>query len=136
MEKNTSEIMSEYLVRGFHTKANGTVEITLNGEKIKGEWVKGYYSREKLGREHVAHYITPLDEVGCWDRTDYEVLPETVGQYTVLSVIKENKAVAEKAVREFAEELKQVFDTKHTAVMANVVRCRVDELIKERYGEE
>lgn len=42
----------------------------------------------------------------------------------------------EQAVREFAEELKEIFDAKHTAVMANVVRSRVDELIKKRYGME
>ena len=33
--------MREILYRGFHPDKNGTTEITLNGGKIKGEWVEG-----------------------------------------------------------------------------------------------
>ncbi|MCM1437756.1 MAG: hypothetical protein NC131_00900 [Roseburia sp.] len=40
------------------------------------------------------------------------------------------------AVKEFGDELKEIFDTKHTAVMANVVHNRVDNLFKELYGED
>ena len=42
----------------------------------------------------------------------------------------------EQAVREFAEELKDIFKTKHAAVIANVACNRIDELIKEKFGEE
>lgn len=34
--------MREILFRGFHPDENGTTTITLNGKKIKGEWVFGY----------------------------------------------------------------------------------------------
>lgn len=38
------------------------------------------------------------------------------------------------AIKEFAEELKNIFRTKHAAVIANVVCNRIDELYNERYG--
>lgn len=34
--------MREHLCRGFHP-GNGTTVITLNGNKIKGKWIEGYY---------------------------------------------------------------------------------------------
>lgn len=34
--------MREHLFRGFHPDGNGTTEITLNGEKIKGDWLRAH----------------------------------------------------------------------------------------------
>lgn len=44
--------------------------------KYNGEWVEGFYYNDLWG--YNAHYI-------IYDGTDYEVIPETVGQYTGLT---------------------------------------------------
>ncbi len=77
--------MREILFRGFHPDENGIMEITLNGEKIKGEWVEGDFSHphnicnETLGYDE----ITKQDNVPIWN--DFNVMPETVGQFTGLT---------------------------------------------------
>ncbi len=59
-----------YLFRGFHKRNDGSETITLDDEKVKGEWVYGCYVYDKqnfsirdMGYEYKA------------------VLPETVGQW-------------------------------------------------------
>ncbi len=84
--------MREYLFRGFHPDENGIRTITLKGNKIKGEWVKGSLLSQSNNKSRT--YIITHDELfiamtGC-DECDVaysshcqiEVLPETVGQYT------------------------------------------------------
>lgn len=44
--------------------------------KYNGEWVEGFYYKDLWSDN--AHYI-------IYDGTDYEVIPETVGQYTGLT---------------------------------------------------
>ena len=75
------KLKREILVRGFHADENGPQEITLDGKKIKGEWVQGDFGRPcnivfetigdnpALGQKDVPIY------------NDYDVIPETVGQY-------------------------------------------------------
>jgi len=75
------KLKREILFRGFHADENGPQEITLDGKKIKGEWVQGDFGRPcnivfetigddpALGQKDVPIY------------NDYDVIPETVGQY-------------------------------------------------------
>lgn len=68
--------MRDYLFRGFYPSKNGSKAIIVNGEKIKGKWLFGNYVKYK------ETYIFP--ELGSDWLDNYEVLPETVGQYTGL----------------------------------------------------
>lgn len=83
--------MRKILFRGFNPDKNGKTEITLNGEKIKGEWVYGYYA--EIGEEPFKRTVvckktfTPNKMFSEYVKasdfylTDVEVLPETVGQW-------------------------------------------------------
>lgn len=66
-----------YLFRGFHKEENGKETIYIDGQAIKGKWVFGYYQKVKhfLGFKDL-HYI--VDD----KQETYEVIPETIGQYT------------------------------------------------------
>lgn len=93
----------EILFRGFHPDENGSKTITLNGEKIKGEWVEG-----DLIQTHL-EYPDGKKEIDCEIRTrtigvdldsfyggymagsEENVIPETVGQYTGLTDKNGNK---------------------------------------------
>ena len=71
----------EILFRGFHPDENGLQEITLDGKKVKGEWVQGDFCRpcnivfETIGDDLV------LGQKDVPIYNDYDVIPETVGQY-------------------------------------------------------
>ena len=70
--------MRELLFRGFHP-CDGPDTIVVDGEKVKGRWVEGYY----VGA------VGPLDAHEICDVNDItgilaEVIPSTVGQYTGL----------------------------------------------------
>ena len=73
--------MREHLFRGFHPDENGKTEITLNGEKIKGEWVEGL----PFERDAQTNEINSIraDIPGTY--LVYFVLPETVSEYTGLT---------------------------------------------------
>ena len=71
--------MRETLFRGFHP-CDGPDTIVVDGEKVKGRWVEGYY----VGA------VGPLDVHEICDVNDItgilaEVIPSTVGQYTGLT---------------------------------------------------
>lgn len=74
--------MREILYRGFHPDKNGTTEITLNGGKIKGEWVEGL-PFGRIGGGLTPYGINPLR--ADKDRKVYSVFPETVCEYTGLT---------------------------------------------------
>lgn len=73
----------EILFRGFHESKNGNEEIELDGRIIKGKLVYGFYWNNGVGN----HFIKELysnDEYQKITLEDYEVIPETVGQGTIL----------------------------------------------------
>ena len=79
----------EILFRGFHPDENGPQEITLNGKKIRGLWVQGWYCGATcdsfFAKARKSAQI--LDSELIW----YEVIPETVGQYTGLTDQNRNR---------------------------------------------
>ena len=76
--------MRELLFRGFHP-CDGPETIVVDGEKIKGEWVEGWYCMSVFGRWPLKDTIIPDQEArdGCIEHI--EVLPSSVGQYTGLT---------------------------------------------------
>lgn len=70
--------MKEILFRGFHKRGTGKDKIFLNGEWIQGEWVEGnlFVDEKKEKYEILVGYVNY--------RISWEVIPETVGQYTGL----------------------------------------------------
>lgn len=68
----------EILFRGFHPDENGPQEITLNGQKIRGRWVEGWYCGKTCDTpfSKARESAQILDSELLW----YEVIPETVGQ--------------------------------------------------------
>lgn len=86
--------MREVLYRGFHPDEDGNTIITLNNTKIRGEWVYGgivhqtdYYGN-KVNRYFIIDGTTTQDnDIGY----EYEVIPETVGQYTGLTDTNDKK---------------------------------------------
>ena len=83
--------MREILFRGFNP-CDGPDTIVVDGEKVKGRWVKGYFVKADGQINNGQCYILPdiadfsygdggnRIRIGCF----VEVLPSTVGQYTGL----------------------------------------------------
>lgn len=72
----------EIKFRGFHKCENGNTIIIINGEPVRGKWVYGYYYYDIDRNRHMIWTHEQYGE-GLCDNT-YEVIPETVGQYTGL----------------------------------------------------
>lgn len=79
----------EILFRGFYESESGNEVITINGRKIKGIWVYGFYCFSQKRRGAFGQTVSELDS-----DTHYivfprgescKVIPETVGQYTGLT---------------------------------------------------
>lgn len=90
--------MRELLFRGFHP-CDGPDTIVVNGEKVKGRWVDGYYverdnkswiypaSNQMISRS-LARELRPFHSAKSTQKIMKEVfpvLPSTVGQYTGLT---------------------------------------------------
>lgn len=77
--------MRDILFRGFHERGTGKDKIFLNGEWIQGEWVEGnlFVDEKKEKCEILVGYVNY--------RISWEVIPETVGQYTGLKDKNETK---------------------------------------------
>jgi len=76
----------EIKFRGFHKCENGNTIIIINGEPVRGKWVYGYYfiSERDIEDGFVWRDIPQIqqrygDHYQCFD-----VIPETIGQYTGL----------------------------------------------------
>lgn len=84
--------MREILFRGFHP-CDGSDTIVVNGEKVKGRWVEGYFvkadGRINNGKCFILENAADFSfgdggnriRIGCF----IEALPSTVGQYTGLT---------------------------------------------------
>lgn len=76
--------MRKILFRGFHPDENDSNTITLNGENIKGEWIFGSLLQIEIAEKGIVPFIIPT-RFWFLEFFKYEVLPETVGQYTGLT---------------------------------------------------
>ena len=84
--------MREILFRGFHP-CDGPDTIVVDGEKVKGRWVEGYFvkadGRINNGKCFILENAADFSfgdggnriRIGCF----IEVIPSTVGQYTGLT---------------------------------------------------
>lgn len=77
--------MREILFRGFCPNENGTQIAVVNGNENSGEWVFGYFWTNEAGNCFIK-VIRDLNGnfAGNPTTNDYEVIPETVGQFTGL----------------------------------------------------
>ena len=90
--------MREILFRGFYP-CDGPDTIVVDGEKVKGEWVYGYYAyMGPTGKEK--HYIAPEYASAFYGK---EVLPSTVGQYSGLDD-SDGRKVFEGDILKFKDE--------------------------------
>lgn len=90
--------MRELLFRGFHP-CDGPDTIVVDGEKVKGRWVEGYYVKRdnrswiypagnQVISKSLARELRPLHSTKSTQKVMREVflvLPSTVGQYTGLT---------------------------------------------------
>ena len=70
----------EILFRGFCPSKNGKQIITLDGEDIRGDWVYGDLIHN-IDCVKVRERETDINRIA----KSYEVIPETVGQFTGLT---------------------------------------------------
>ena len=90
--------MRELLFRGFHP-CDGLDTIVVDGEKVKGRWVEGYYverdnkswiypASNQMISKSLARELRPFHSAKSTQKIMKEVfpvLPSTVGQYTGLT---------------------------------------------------
>lgn len=76
----------EILFRGFYECENGGTDICVGGKKITGRWVEGYLTTPSYCYGLIIHTIDDIGGNGFnepqYQRGEYEVISETVGQYT------------------------------------------------------
>lgn len=66
--------------RGFHECQDGHKVIVVRGKKYRGNWVAGYYWTNECDNHFIRETIDP--ETYEYVIRDYEVIAETVSQYT------------------------------------------------------
>lgn len=74
-----------HLFRGFHPDENGKTTITLNGDKINGEWI--YWNVYGVCTKM---YITMVHLGSTQDIFEGEVIPETIGQSVTTDKYKDD----------------------------------------------
>lgn len=99
--------MREILFRGFHP-CDGPETIVVDGEKVNGRWVEGYFVRSvNNGQCYLLPDIADFSygdggnriRIGCF----VEVLPSTVGQYSGLDD-SDGRKVFEGDILKFRDE--------------------------------
>lgn len=75
-----------YLFRGFHKEENGKETIYIDGQAIRGKWIYGYIVEYESGNAKIA---IPSCRKDLMDKSKsiygvFEVIPETVGQWSGL----------------------------------------------------
>lgn len=94
-----------YLFRGFHLDEQGDATIVVNGEKITGEWIYGYYLYSNKTKEHYIvsnesnEFVIPELE---YFQSILKVIPETVGQFVTTD--KNGKDVFEGDIVRFTDK--------------------------------
>ena len=78
--------MREIKFRGFHKCENGNTIIIINGEPVRGKWVYGYYfiSERDIEDGFVWRDIPQIQQRYGDHYQYFDVIPETIGQYTGL----------------------------------------------------
>ena len=76
----------EIKFRGFHKCENGNTIIIINGESVRGKWVYGYYfiSERDIEDGFVWRDIPQIQQRYGDHYQYFDVIPETIGQYTGL----------------------------------------------------
>lgn len=102
--------MREILFRGFHP-CDGLETVVVDGKKVKGRWVEGYFVKADGQINNGQCYILPdiadffygdggnRIRIGCF----VEVLPSTVGQYSGLDD-RDGRKVFEGDILKFRDE--------------------------------
>lgn len=70
-----------HICRGFHENENGKDTIYINDEKKTGDWHEGYIYITRVGEKSV-HFLKVCDSEGFVTGEEFEVLGESVGEYT------------------------------------------------------
>ena len=76
----------EIKFRGFHKCENGNTIIIINGEPVRGKWVYGYYfiSERDIEDGFIWRDIPQIQQRYGDHYQYFDVIPETIGQYTGL----------------------------------------------------
>ena len=79
----------DYIFRGFHPDKNGTQVVVVNGKEYKGKCIEGDLLSKCKGSPKIS--INGEYNRGLFVVDSYEVIPETVGQWTGLTDKNEKK---------------------------------------------
>lgn len=112
--------MRKILFRGFHPDKNGEEKVFVNGEWINGYWVYGDLIHRRIWKSDFL--VIREDDSGFDNYTDYEVVPETVGQYTGLKD-KNGKKIFENGYIIIDNKTYKVTFNNAEYILTNIFNC-------------